>query len=197
MRTKAPPLLPIFRSRLQGELLAAVMFGENESESLTQLAQKLKADVATVQREVDRLERAGVLSSRRIGRARIVSADTSSPLYQPLAQLVLKTFGPTRVLAQELRRIPGIEDAYIFGSWASRYHGIEGPPPGDIDVLVIGKPDRDDLFEAGLEAERRLGREVSIIVRSKHAWEKPTDAFVSQIRGGPIVSVFDPSGAKD
>ena len=44
MRTTAPPLLPVFRSHLQGELLAATLLAPNREESLTDLARRLAAD---------------------------------------------------------------------------------------------------------------------------------------------------------
>lgn len=42
--------------------------------------------------------------------------------------------------------IPGAEQVVIFGSWAARCAGEAGPPPHDLDVLVLvlGKVDRAD-----------------------------------------------------
>jgi predicted nucleotidyltransferase len=191
MRTKHPPLLPIFRSRLQGELLAAVLLVPGQASSISDLSQRIGAHVSTVQREVDRLERAGILTSRRVGRARLVSANTEIPVYRPLAQLVLLAFGPAQVLAEELRALKGVERAYIFGSWAERYKGIEGPPPGDIDVLIVGNPDRDELYEATLRAEERLQHEIGATVRTSEAWLSADDAFLRQVRSSPLVAVLD------
>jgi predicted nucleotidyltransferase len=194
MRTRHPPLLPIFRSRLQGDLLAAVLLVPHEDSSISDLAKRIGADVATVQREVDRLERAGIFSTRRVGRARLVSADTHSPLHRPLTQLVLIAFGPAHVLSRQLRGVEGIEEAYIFGSWAERYEGIEGPTPGDLDVLVIGSPDRDQLYEATLRAEKRLQHRVDVIVRSRNAWQKSDDGFLRQVRSLPLIPLLDDEG---
>lgn len=156
---------------------------------MTELARKLRADVGTVQREVARLERAGILRSERIGKTRLVRANVDSVLYRPLAELVLRAFGPAEVVAQEFVRIRGIQDLFIFGSWAARYEGLEGPAPVDVDVLVIGSPNRDEVYEAALRAERRLGREVNATVRSREAWEGKRDGFVRQVRSSPIVHI--------
>lgn len=190
MRTKHPPLLPIFRSRLQGELLAAVLLVPGQASSLTDLAGRIGADVATVQREVDRLERAGILQARRVGRTRLVSANTSSPLHRPLAQLVLLAFGPTHVLAEEFGVVKGIDEAYIFGSWAERYEGVEGAQPEDLDVLVIGEPDRDQLYDAVLRAEERLQRRIDVTVRSTEAWKRADDGFLRQVRSSSLIPVL-------
>lgn len=117
MRTAAPPLLPIFRSKLQGDLLGIVLFDTDREQSLTGLAEMIGGSVAAVQREVDRLEEAGVVASRRVGRTRLVSADRSSPIREPLTELVLRTFGPPQVIAEEFEDLEGVDAAYLFGSW--------------------------------------------------------------------------------
>jgi hypothetical protein len=44
----------------------------------------------------------------------------------------------------------------------------QGEHRPDIDVLVIGNPDRDDLDDAIDRASRRIGREVNATVGRKH-----------------------------
>lgn len=190
MRTYAPPLLPIFRSQLQGDLLAAVLLSDQER-SVSELAGTLGAPIPTVAREVSRLEEAGFFTSRRVGTARLVRANRTSPLVPPLTELVLRAFGPATVLAHELGEVEGIDSVAIFGSWAARYHGETGPPPGDIDVLVIGSPDRDDVYDAAVRAERRLGREVNMVVASAEQWRTSDDPFFAQIRARPRVPVLE------
>jgi predicted nucleotidyltransferase len=52
----------------------------------------------------------------------------------------------------------------IFGSWAVRYQGERGRPPHDVDVLVVGSPDRLAMYAAAQHAESRLGRQVNPVV---------------------------------
>jgi DNA-binding Lrp family transcriptional regulator len=175
---------------LQGELLAAVLLAGDGSSSISELANRLGANVATVQREVDRLERAGIFSATRVGRTRLISANTESSLYGPLAQLVLLTFGPVTVLSEELGGVKGIEKAFVFGSWAERYAGIEGRAPADLDVLVIGKPDRDELYEATLRAEEQLRRRIDVTVRTMDAWSKKEEGFVRHVQAAPLIPIL-------
>ncbi|MFA5889545.1 MAG: helix-turn-helix domain-containing protein [Actinomycetota bacterium] len=189
MRTAAPPLLPIFRSKLQGELLAALLLNPEREESLTELAARLGADVATVQREVSRLERAGILKTRRVGATRLASADARSPISAPLTEITLKTFGPGAVLAAAFSTVGGIDEIYIFGSWAARYLGVKGPQPQDLDVLVVGSPERAEVYAAALRVEHRLGLPVNPTIRSSNAWRVARDGFVTQLRSAPLVRV--------
>lgn len=88
-----------------------------------------------------------MLTSTRVGNVQFVRANRTSPAYAPLLELVERYFG-VPVVIEEFRHVDGIGELYIFGSWAERVQGIEGPEPNDIDVLAIGAPDRDDVFES-------------------------------------------------
>ena len=146
-RSAAPSLLPILRSRQQGELLA-LLLGDPELEaSLTDLAALVSVPVSSVHREIDRAEPAGLVTSRKIGNTRLVRANTDSPYYRGLADVLVKAFGPPRVLAAALAPIDNIDTAHIYGSWAAHLLGNEADRPvGDIDLLVLGSPDRDELY---------------------------------------------------
>src|SRR5262252_6094986 len=124
-RSGPPPLLPLLRSRLQAEVLTLVLLNPEREWTLTELAWRAGSAVASVQREVVRAEQAGVMTSRRVGKTRLVKA-ARSPLTAPLTDLLLRSFGPRQVLAEEFSGVPGIERAYLFGSWAARYAGQEG-----------------------------------------------------------------------
>jgi DNA-binding transcriptional ArsR family regulator len=195
MRTSAPPLLPIFRSHLQGRLLAALLLRPGVEESLTELARRLGTHVGTIQREVDRLERAGVLASRRVGNVRLVRSNPASHIADELTALVLKTFGPTQALAEELVEVAGVEQALVYGSWALRYHGQAGPSPGDIDVLVVGAVDRHEAYEAARRAQQRLGIDVNVTVRALDKWCGGDDPLVRSIRRSPTVHIPVGDGA--
>ncbi|HEX8099599.1 MAG TPA: nucleotidyltransferase domain-containing protein [Actinomycetota bacterium] len=138
---------------------------------------------------MNRLERAGILRTETVGRTRLVHGNQGSPLYRPLAELVLKSFGPLQIVAEEFDQILKIDEIYVFGSWAARYLGEQGRNPGDVDVLVIGSPDRDAVYEAALRAERRLGVDVNPTIRSSDAWRGSRDGFIRQVKSSPLVRV--------
>jgi predicted nucleotidyltransferase len=190
-----PPLLPLLRSRLQAEVLTLAMLNPGREWSLTDLASRVGASVSSVQREITRAEQAGVVSSRRLGNVRLVKA-ADSPLTPALTELLLRSFGPRQVLAEELQGVEGIGEAYLFGSWAARYEGEAGPAPADLDVLVIGVPDRDELHEAAQRAEGRLAREVNVTIRSPAWWQEGSDGFHADVTRRPLVPVFNTKETK-
>lgn len=191
MRTEAPLLLPLFRSRGQARLLARVFLHSGERLSLNQLAHELGLDPATVQREAERLEEAGILTSERIGRARLVRPNEDSPFYPELSGLVFKAFGPVPALRERLTGLPGVEAAFIYGSWASRYAGERGEAPGDIDLLILGGPDRRKLARLCREASEELGFEVNPTVLSKEDWKSDATGFIRSIKEQPLIQLLE------
>jgi predicted nucleotidyltransferase len=116
-----------------------------------------------------------------------------SPLTGPLTELLLRSSGPKQVMAEELADLDGIRDSYLFGSWPARYAGEPGRPPVDVDVLVIGEPDRQVLDDAAQRAAGRLAREVNITVRSGHWWDRGDDGFHAEITRRPLVPIDAPA----
>jgi predicted nucleotidyltransferase len=188
MRTEAPPLLPIFRSQGQARILARVFLDESNPVAIRELGRELRLAPSRVHDEVRRLEDAGLVVGERVGNQRLVRPNPRSPFYPELRGLLLKAFGPVRVLEPLLAQIDAIDDAFIYGSWARRYRGEAGPPPEDIDLLVIGEPPIDEVYAAADNASRQLGREVSVTVLSPAEWRR-SSGFAESVRAGPTVPV--------
>jgi len=102
--------------------------------------------------------------------------------------VLTRAFGVPAVLAEALRDVDGITAAYIYGSWAARHEGQAGQRPvGDIDVLVLGDPDRDQLYAALSAAEQRLARPVQATIRNRAWLESGTGAFHDTITSRPLL----------
>lgn len=193
-RQPAPSLLPILRSQQQGEILA-LLLGDPELElSLTEIAQRTGAPHPSVHREIERAEHAGLVTSRKIGNTRLVRANTDSPYYAGLADVLTRAFGVPAVLADVLEPVEGISAAYIYGSWAARHAGQPGQRPvGDIDVLVLGTPDRDHLYDTLSTAEQQLGRPVEATIRDSTWLESGTGSFHDTVTSRPMLRLDLPS----
>jgi DNA-binding transcriptional ArsR family regulator len=187
-RQPAPPLLPILRSQQQGEILALLLGDPGLELSLTEIAARTGAPHPSVYREIQRAEQAGLVTSRKVGNTRLVRANTASSYYAGLAEVLTRAFGVPAVLVGVLRDVSGITAAYIYGSWAARHEGQAGQRPvGDIDVLVLGEPDRDQLYAALGTAEERLARPVQATIRDRTWLESGSGAFHDTITSRPLL----------
>ena len=186
----APSLLPILRSRQQGEVLTYLMCDPDRETSMSELAHRVGVPLSSVHREVERAEAAGIITSRRLGNTRFVRADTDSPYYDSLSDLLVRAFGPPHVLAEALEGVEGIEAAYVYGSWAARLHGVaRRRPVNDIDVLVLGEPDRAELYEALSGVEGRLGRPVNVVIRDAGWLRDGSGSFHATVTERPVVAI--------
>jgi predicted nucleotidyltransferase len=97
-----------------------------------------------------------------------------------MRNIVAKTVGAVTLLAQSLKNIEGIEEAYLYGSFARNQQDAGS----DIDVLVIGAARQERLAEAVRKLERQLGREINYTVL---AWQElesrreRKDAFLENV----------------
>ncbi|MGH3103003.1 MAG: winged helix-turn-helix domain-containing protein [Gaiellaceae bacterium] len=154
---------------------------------LTTLAREIGLAASRVHEEARRLEAAGLVRSERVGNSRLLRANEDSPLYPALSELLLKAFGPVRVLESALSGISGIDEAFVFGSWASRYLGEEGEAPNDIDVLIIGAPDVRIVRSACRDAARELGRDVAPTLVSREEWRDAASGFLQTVKARPMI----------
>lgn len=156
---------------------------------LAEIARELGLDPGGVAREASRLEQAGLIRSVRVGRQRHLRANTDSPYYRPLRDLLARAYGPPRLIGQTLARLDGVERALIYGSWAARYHSQPGPPPNDIDVLVVGTPQRRALARAARDLAEQLGLEVDPHVVSPADYEQASSGFLRSVKQGPLIEL--------
>lgn len=170
-------------------LLGQIFLHPEREQTLAELQQATGIPQQTVSREVGRLLKAGLLAGHRTGRLHYVKPNEKSPYFPELSGLLLKALGPRSLLAERLSKLDGVEDAYLFGSWARRYRGVPGPPPGDIDVVVIGEPDVDAVYNAASEVGRLVGQEVNPVVLTPADWRSRRAGFVKELRKGPLVQV--------
>jgi DNA-binding IscR family transcriptional regulator len=190
MRTSAPALLPIFRSQAQAEVLAWLYLHPDNTFSLTDLARRVGVSVPTLHRLAEQLVVSQLATQTLIGRNRMLGANGSHPVADPLARLLETMFGPKQVVSEEFADIPGAQQVFIFGSWAARYAGEPGRPPNDIDVLVIGDTvSRDDIYAAADRAQSRLGLPVNPTLRTNQQWLDASDTLAKELKTQPILDV--------
>lgn len=179
---------------MQGDLLALLYLQPEQEYSLSEVAAIIGASVRAVQAEAERLIETGFLTDRRRGKLRLIRAVTDTVISRPLTDLLAVTYGPLPVLSGLLQSVPGVDQAFIYGSWAARYEGEPGPIPADVDVLVVGSPTLDDLDDVADQAQQKLRRPVNIRRIRPENWhdQDPADPFLASVRSRPLVALKTP-----
>lgn len=173
-------------SKVQQRVLG-VLFGSPErSFYANEIIGLARSGTGAVQRELARLEAAGIVTTTRVGNQKHYQANAKSPLYEELRGVARKTFGLTNVLRAALQPIAyDITAAFVYGSIAK---GLD-TATSDIDVLVVS--DRVSYSEllALLEAvSARLGRKIAPTIYSADEFRarmKSRNSFVVRILEQP------------
>lgn len=189
VRTKASPLAPLFRSQTQQRVLATIFLESDRGWNMHELASRLGAPYASVHREVSRLLESGLLVEEKVGQARLFRPDQDAPAFRPLRDLLLVSFGAVPLLAQALHGIPGVDAAALYGSYAARLSGVSGPPPQDVDLLVIGRPDPLQVYAVVREVSRELNRQVNPTILDWDEW-RADSGFLKEVRSNPLIPVL-------
>lgn len=170
----------MFRSRTR-KALFQLYFTNTEAEFyLRELERKLGLSVALLRKELMKLEKSGIFTSHRKGNLCYYSLNKSYPLFEELKSIVFKTIGIQGVLAETLKEMPGIDIAFIYGSFAKD----EAHAGSDIDVFIIGSPDEDMLVEKINTLEKKLGRDINYSIYSHSDFKKKKkthDSFIKDV----------------
>jgi len=160
-------------SEARSKLLTLFVLNPDTDYYLKGLVRHLNENNNSVRRELNRLEAVGFLSARRAGNVKYYRLNRSCPIYPEIKGLVLKTSGIASVLQAHLDEIGQIDQAFLYGSFATgKEHALS-----DIDLLIVGQVDLTRLRQRLREAERELGREINETVYSH-------DEFAQRLRDG-------------
>jgi len=179
------------RSKVRQRLLAYYFTNPASRHHLRDLADRLSVDPSNLSRELRSLERQGLFQSEVSGRQKYFRLNREYPLFREVRGIVAKTIGAAPLIAQAVKPIQGIEEAYLYGSFARNQQDAVS----DIDLLVIGSPRSEALAEAARKLERQLGREINYTVLSRNEFEsrrRQKDAFLENVWHNSRISLIAP-----
>ncbi len=176
------------RSKARQRLLAYYFTNPTVRRHLRDLAKRLSIDPSNLSKELGRLEREGLFRSEVSGRQKYFQLNREYPLFEEVRSIVAKTIGAIPLIAESLKKVEGLGEAYLYGSFARNQQDASS----DIDLLVIGSPMGEALAEVMQKLERRLGREINYTVFSRKEFESRRnrkDAFLENVWHNKRVSL--------
>jgi len=144
---------------VQQRVLGALFGNPERSFYGNELLRLTGSGKGALQRELDRLVKAGLVTVRSVGNQKHYQANPEAPIFEELRGIAIKTFGIGDVLRGALLPLAKkIRTAFIYGSVARRADSARS----DIDLLVVSDSlGYQDLIKALQTAERGLGRKIS------------------------------------
>jgi DNA-binding transcriptional ArsR family regulator len=180
-------LVDIVSSRVKAEILR-LLFGLRQPElHLRELVRQSGLSLGTVQQELRRLTRVGVVTARKDGNRVYYRSNALHPVHSELCSLVLKTDGLAGVLDHALMDHQ-ITLAFVFGSIARGETHAES----DVDLMIIGTIGLRRLTQLLSGVAERLGREINphiFTVEELRERKRKGDHFVTAVLSSPKLFV--------
>jgi predicted nucleotidyltransferase len=165
-----------------------LLFGQpGQSFYVTQIMNLARSGRGAVQRELQRLEHAGLVSVQMIGNQKHYQANRESPLFDELCSIVRKTVGLEGPLRAAVESLPGdVHLALIYGSVAKGGDNAAS----DVDLLLVADDlSLEQVFAALSPVEDMLARKVSPTLYTPEEFRRRRhrgNAFLKRVLSGPV-----------
>src|SRR3546814_164786 len=156
----------LISSKTRIKLLLRLFLNPENTAYLRGLADEFGESTNSVRVELNRFEKAEMVTSSSSGNKKIYRANTSHPLYGELQSILMKYIGIDRVIDAVTERLGDLEKVYLAGDYAL------GKDTGVIDLVFIGDIDKIYLLRLVEKAEAITGRKVRFLIYSSREWER-------------------------
>lgn len=159
MGIKRRALADALFSRTQQRVMGLLFGSPERSFYLNEVTRLAGMGIGTVQRELQSMASAGLLTVTRVGNQKHFQANRASPIFNELRAIAVKTFGVADVLREALAPVlERIEAAFVFGSLAKGTDRADS----DIDVMIVSERlTYPEVIELLGRAEQHIGRKVN------------------------------------
>jgi predicted nucleotidyltransferase len=168
----------------KNQILVLKEFFNNTHKSyyLRELARLLKKEPGVFQRDINKLEKDGILESYYQGKNRFFKLNREHALFEELKSIISKTVGIEMVIKKMIEGVKGVEEAFIYGSFAQNSENLMS----DVDVFVIGDVNEDKLIDAISKLEKQIGREINYTLMTNEEFLKK-----KQEKNSFLVNIFN------
>jgi len=148
----------IVTSKTRVKLLLKFFLNPNTSAYLRGLTAEFGESSNAVRLELNRLENAGMLTSKNVGNKKIFQVNKTHSLYDPIHHIVGKYIGLDKIIDYVVKKLGNLETAYLCGDLA------KGKSSDVIDLILIGKIDRQFLSKTVEKAQGITGKKIKYLI---------------------------------
>lgn len=175
-------------SKIERDLLTYFFLNVTSEHHLHEIARIIDADPGNLDKKLKALTKQGLFLVKKRGNQSIYSLNQSFFLFNEYKGIINKTYGIEAQIREALKNVPGIEKAFIFGSYAKG--GFD--KFSDIDLLVIGNHDGLELSKQLTKIERSTNREINPVEFDLKDFEKrcKKDPFLKNVLSQKLIELI-------
>ncbi len=167
-------------SKVSKALLSHFFLHADDKLYINEIAGKFSLDKRNLVKKLKEYEKEGLFKSEKMGNQVYYSLNKKYPLYNEYRKIILKTVGIENNLREILKGQKGINEVYIFGSYAAD----KMDSSSDIDLLVIGAIGTVELHKMMSGLQKSINREINVVnMTEKEYREKKSgnDPFLKNV----------------
>jgi len=175
------------KSKIRKKIILSFVYNRGKEFYLKEIAGRARTSAGTAQRELNKLLALDFITFRKRGNLNIYRLNERYALLTEIESIVRKTLGIEVELMRELGKLKGIQFAFLFGSYAKG--GFKSD--SDIDLFIIGTPEKDDVFKAVRKVEDLAGREINyhLANEAEFAEKSRKNPFYREILNKPLMLI--------
>jgi predicted nucleotidyltransferase len=168
-KSKSGSLASALFSRVQLRVLRLFLGDPTKTYQISDVIRIADSGRGAVQRELEKLTAAGILSMSISGKRKSYSANRQSPIFNELYRLIMKTVGMVEPIRDALKPFrQDIDLAFVYGSVAKGTDTARS----DIDLMVFARDTGySEIFGALQKAEKILMRPINPTVTTIEEWQ--------------------------
>ncbi len=177
-------LKSLFSSSIRADVLSLLLNSPDEKFYVREIAKLLRKNPSGVKRELDNLEKMGIVFSEKVANLKYFQADKNSPLFSELKNLITKSLGLPGAIKAVIRA-SGARAAFIHGPYA------EGEDVDTVDLVVVGAA--PSILRGLRDLERKFGQKINctLIEEAEYkAKRKKKDAALKRLLSGKRISLI-------
>jgi hypothetical protein len=142
----------LITSKTRIKLLTRFFLNSNTHGHLRGLETEFGESSNAIRLELNRFEKAGLLTSEAQGNRKVYAANTLHPLFPEINSLLRKHFGLDQLVEHVIERLGEVQEVYLTGAFA---HGQDSR---DIEMILVGG-------EVNIEYLDRLIEKSTILIK--------------------------------
>ncbi len=172
------PLQNLIPSLARRRLLEAFLLGKEPQMNIRQAARAAGIHPSICLAELKNLQEAGILTSASAGNQLIYSLNQISEILPELRLIFKKSSSYPGRIKSAIATLPNVSFAFIFGSFADESNNAKS----DIDLMVIGKPNLDNLYSEINKLEKELNVEIdNFTITEEEYAERAGSGFIKNV----------------
>lgn len=177
------------KSKISQKVLGYFFLNPAAQLYVNEIASTLGLDKRNLVKKLREFEKEGLLIQHAAGNMKLYAVNKKYPFYREYKKIILSTAGVEEFLRKIMAGVPGILEAYIFGSYARDTMDSHS----DIDILVVGTQSVLALQQKLTALQKELGREINAVNMAPVEYERKKsqkDPFLTGIMGSPKIRIF-------